>query len=375
MTAQTYQTPAPLVTYLRRATFGLPRDRREEVGNELEEHILCRAEGLEFQGHSAEQALAQALREMGPPLRVSLGMNGVHNMPKLIAFGTLGMLAVSAGLYALAGGGGQVITLPVLTHGPKQICVEKTKPQPHLTLVSVQPYFNCYQDDRITREGVYVSMSTAKKTYQAVGQTLELEPEGQYRLSSEVGYTTFGPDFHQQGEDYISAESLLYTLIKFQPKSAKRAMSLSGYRQPAVNIGNLTFQLDQSSTFPIGPQLYDNLTDFVIDQIIYGADRTHSFEMFTWALTDQPHTVQTKLNADEAVMVVARIGLDRFKVAIAPVGHQGQLTFKYSSQTLKFVDQADQLKPAENGVLSVLVVRLTNTPLQNLKSGIFLPKQ
>ena len=74
-------------------------------------------------------------------------------------------------------------------------------------------------------------------------------------------------------------------------------------------------------------------------------------------------------------MVVARIGLDRFKVAIAPVGHQGQLTFKYPSQTLKFVDQADQLKPAENGVLPVLVVRLTNTPLQNLKSGIFLPKQ
>ncbi|GAA5503518.1 hypothetical protein Dxin01_03277 [Deinococcus xinjiangensis] len=40
MTAQTYQTPAPLVTYLRRATFGLPRDRREEVWNELEEHIV-----------------------------------------------------------------------------------------------------------------------------------------------------------------------------------------------------------------------------------------------------------------------------------------------------------------------------------------------
>ena len=68
-------TPAPLEAYLRRATVGLPPERREEVWNELEEHVLNRAEQLEFQGHPPKEALEQALRELGPPLRVSAAMN------------------------------------------------------------------------------------------------------------------------------------------------------------------------------------------------------------------------------------------------------------------------------------------------------------
>ncbi|GGI91309.1 permease prefix domain 1-containing protein [Deinococcus wulumuqiensis] len=66
MTAVTAPPPA-LEAYLRRATAGLPPAKRQEVWDELEEHVYCRAEQLEWQGAAPEQALAQALAELGPP--------------------------------------------------------------------------------------------------------------------------------------------------------------------------------------------------------------------------------------------------------------------------------------------------------------------
>ena len=137
MTALTAPPPA-LEAYLRRATAGLPPAKRQEVWDELEEHVFCRAEQLEWQGAAPEQALAQALAELGPPLRVSAAMNGVHNMPKLISIGGIAALAVTAGLYALAGGGSQPLILSVRTTQPvKPSCVRGTKPSgPSITIVS-----------------------------------------------------------------------------------------------------------------------------------------------------------------------------------------------------------------------------------------------
>lgn len=58
-----------LEQYLRRTTAGLPPGKRAEVWDELEEHICCRAEQIEWQGVAPEQALAQALAELGTPFR------------------------------------------------------------------------------------------------------------------------------------------------------------------------------------------------------------------------------------------------------------------------------------------------------------------
>ena len=88
MTFTTYQTPAPLEAYLRRAALGLPPERREEVWNELEEHVLCRVEQLEFQGHPPGEALEQALRELDASsctAEINLENHGIELLQDVLA--------------------------------------------------------------------------------------------------------------------------------------------------------------------------------------------------------------------------------------------------------------------------------------------------
>ena len=75
MASDTARHLSPAVTaYLRRATWGLPKLRQQEVWDELEEHLLTRAEQLQLGDLTPTQALAQALHELGSPSRVTLGM-------------------------------------------------------------------------------------------------------------------------------------------------------------------------------------------------------------------------------------------------------------------------------------------------------------
>lgn len=142
MTAVT-ATPPALEQYLRRATAGLPPAKRQEVWDELEEHVYCRAEQLEWQGAAPEQALAQALAELGPPLRVSAGMNGVHNMPKILSIGGIAALIVTAGLYALAQQPLPTAQVSVQTTAPELKCVKANEPQPSLPLLYKGSGFAC----------------------------------------------------------------------------------------------------------------------------------------------------------------------------------------------------------------------------------------
>ncbi|MFD1732928.1 permease prefix domain 1-containing protein [Deinococcus malanensis] len=95
---------------------GLPPSKRTEVRDELEEHLFCRVEQLEWQGATPEHALHQALSELGSPVRVSAALNGVYNMPKMILLVGTAALAISAALYALAGGA-EPMAIPLTTSG------------------------------------------------------------------------------------------------------------------------------------------------------------------------------------------------------------------------------------------------------------------
>ncbi|RTR25342.1 permease prefix domain 1-containing protein [Deinococcus radiophilus] len=82
MTAHAGVHSAALTRYLRLATLGLLGEQRQAAQDELEEHLLTRADHLHAFGLPYDQALSQALRDMGSPLLVSAGMLRVHTMPK-----------------------------------------------------------------------------------------------------------------------------------------------------------------------------------------------------------------------------------------------------------------------------------------------------
>lgn len=375
-------TPPALEQYLRRATAGLPPAKRQEVWDELEEHVYCRAEQLEWQGAAPEQALAQALAELGPPLRVSAGMNGVHNMPKLIAVGVVGMLAVSAGLYALAGGSGRVMTLPVLTEGPLTRCVEKSQPQPDLKVVHKEEQFICYQNDAKTQSGAFVSFGTVKKAVEAMGGKVTTLPNGDLNLA--VGNTSsqFWPDFRLDGEGYTQATKLLSALITLQAEDESVPISIRAMDNPEIQIGDMVIRLVGNDKKASGESLYSDIVISAVRDLYFeGEDLKVGFSYETHTVPEYgpARTIRTPLKAGEVVMVLAlqEKRNNVFQSATAVVDAEGKIQVHGPLQenTLRFVTDPKQLSPLKVGQpWPVLLVKMSNTPLNNLKSGIFLPK-
>ena len=75
-------------------------------------------------------------------------------------------------------------------------------------------------------------------------------------------------------------------------------------------------------------------------------------------------------------MLVTSGGGTNFMVDTGKVDARGQLSVHSENRQLQFVSSLDQLGPYLSGSRrSALLVRITNLPLNNLKSGIFVPAQ
>lgn len=369
------RSQAALQLYLRRATSGLPPVQRQAVWDELEEHVLERAAHLEVQGTPPAEALDRALRELGPLLRISAGMNGVYNMPKLVMLGTAALLAVSGALYALAGGAGEkTITLSVLEDAPATRCVQIGKAALSLPVVSKDKYFTCYQDDSRRQRGVFVSLSTVQTALQAVGGKVETLPDGRIKLSDQAGNSTSGPVQFKVGvEGYISAASLLSTLINMHNT---QPMTVSGFDRPSLNLSGTVVRLGQGSV-SVGRAFYSDLAGEVVDALVYGrSNEAHNFDMLYDFLADVPRTVHTGLPTGEVVVALQREGKDGFRVAYGPVGADGAVRFKLGTGDLQFVASAAALGPFQPGrPTPTLLVRVSNVPLNALQRGVLLPAQ
>lgn len=78
--------------YLARATRGLWGRRRALVRSELEGHVRVRSSDLRLAGLSEEEALSQALDELGAPALVSRGMACLYTLPRVTPLLLAGLL-------------------------------------------------------------------------------------------------------------------------------------------------------------------------------------------------------------------------------------------------------------------------------------------
>ncbi|MFC6616728.1 permease prefix domain 1-containing protein [Deinococcus radiophilus] len=85
MTAHAGVHSAALTRYLRLATLGLLGEQRQAAQDELEEHLLTRADHLHAFGLPYDQALSQALRDMGSPARQRRNAPGAYHAKTLSA--------------------------------------------------------------------------------------------------------------------------------------------------------------------------------------------------------------------------------------------------------------------------------------------------
>ncbi|MBZ9712818.1 permease prefix domain 1-containing protein [Deinococcus multiflagellatus] len=382
MTAPAHTCAPALDAYLRRATWGLPEQRRQELWDELEEHVLTRTDHLLLSGLSPQDALTQALRELGPPSRVTLGMAKVYSMPKLFLAATTAALGLSATLYALAGGREMTFTLPVLTQQPvKPSCVRGTVPtSTGLTIVSQQGGVTCYTfNDANAYKGVFLSGTDLQQAINAQGGKATLQGA---RLSIDLpGLTTDGGDlnalFTKDGTPYYAAATVVGTLRTPLP------MTLKDFKAPQVQIGNLKLQLGQPGT-NVGRAFYNPLALHLVSRLLSQDDatplRTVSGGWFAAAPGETPqgpaHVVQTDLPKGEVVMLVTKRAGNAFMADTAEVQAGGSVRLQSEAKNIRFVNDPAQLGPyASGGQINALLVQISNTPLNELPSAIFLPKQ
>lgn len=372
MTASTVSVPRALTTYLRRATWGLPEARRQELWDELEEHVLTRADHLLLSGLSPTQAMAQAIRELGPPARVTLGMAKVYTMPKLLlAAGTLA-LGLSAGLYALAGGGGSTITLPVFNGKlPKPSCVTGTVTSANSVdiissgkedgvtcyVVKNQPTGSIFQFE----PGSYVSEQAAVSLAKAMNLSAVVGKDGFIRIFKSDGHehTNWRTTGVKDGIRYFPI-GLITRLIRLNS-----SVSLSGYDSPSIRTSKVTYALGHIS----GHNLYQDVAFDFLNQVSPASETRFG------GVAQFSHRIKTPLPSGEVVMLLTRQN-KQYTADYAPVGENGVVTIKSYSPRVSFTaDPAIISQAPRDGVFKAILVQVSNLPLDNLKAGIFVPTQ
>ncbi|MFC6659072.1 hypothetical protein [Deinococcus multiflagellatus] len=273
-------------------------------------------------------------------------------------------------------------TLPVLTQQPvKPSCVRGTVPtSTGLTIVSQQGGVTCYTfNDANAYKGVFLSGTDLQQAINAQGGKATLQGA---RLSIDLpGLTTDGGDlnalFTKDGTPYYAAATVVGTLRTPLP------MTLKDFKAPQVQIGNLKLQLGQPGT-NVGRAFYNPLALHLVSRLLSQDDatplRTVSGGWFAAAPGETPqgpaHVVQTDLPKGEVVMLVTKRAGNAFMADTAEVQAGGSVRLQSEAKNIRFVNDPAQLGPyASGGQINALLVQISNTPLNELPSAIFLPKQ
>ncbi|MDV6376496.1 permease prefix domain 1-containing protein [Deinococcus arenicola] len=375
MSATTLELSPAACAYLRRATWGLPRERQQEVWDELEEHLLTRAAQLQACGAAPPEALARALTELGSPARVSAGMTGVYLMPKLILMAGAGALALSAALYALAGGQ-ETAYLPVVTNLPLPVC-ERMEPE-NVTGTIISNWANtvCFLPAAspkplfvggLSGSEPLVSLNTVERMIQLLDGKTRFQPNGVLEISlpasENIVRASFRVTTRFQGQAYFPAQVLIW------PSSSKRQM-LSGYQQPTLRIEQQVFAMSGNQGHQAGADFYNRLSPRLISTLGPGAYTTDGI------IGARSHPIQTSLKADDVVLTVIHSHDNFYLTHYAPVSSTGSVNIRVNSTRLQFVSSFRQLKQKRaDGRTPALLIRVTNVPLNNLKSSIFMPRQ
>jgi hypothetical protein len=388
---------AALTRYLRRATWGLPRPRQQQLWDELEDHLLSRAAELQGSGAAPHDALARALAEVGSPLRVCAGMTQVYAMPKLILAACSVALVASAAIYAAAGGRESVFTLPVLSYGPDTFRCVGGDPgvvqgqSNNLVAVARAALMNSFKQPCSTvlfagkNDDTYIRLSDLRRVFESLTFPVTDRPSGGLSVGFPNGAKSlFNSDFEQGGQIYIHASALLTAALHGVNTPDLR---LYGYDNPVVDFGSFRLQVGSSTAPATGASFYTSpaMRLFWISALLAPAEsQGWSGSIYLSGPTDvlARHTVKTKLHPGEVVLLALRTDtstpdhVGAFVTDVAPVEEGGLVTFKIPQAKIRFIFNPTQLGPEPSGGrINALLVRVTHTPLNNLKSGIVVPAQ
>jgi hypothetical protein len=382
----------PLERYLKRATFGLSEPRRQAIWDELEEHILTRQDGYCLLGHDPETALQLAIRELGPALKLSAGMNRVHNLAGIVA-AALGLtLALGAAAYAVAQQPDYVFTVkdnvPARSHcgiydNPAQARRDNSFGKNQVTQIGEMTCVVYGEFGRPVRYGSLLDVSLVKRLLvgRPVTTSTTSGPNPFLRVTFNAGgYNEIKVYPGRDGHDYVSPSALLNLGLG--------DVVLHGYSKPVLSFRNESVKID-AHTLEASRDIYGSFAGQLVWALAGRTDHWHIgwYSASAYPL-EYPNTVSinTPLIEDEAVVIITNIDKtdpsnarsDKTKnvldYQVAPVKRGGLVELQSRFQPLHFVKTLAELKPAKgHGAATALMVRLTDTRLDEIEKAIILP--
>lgn len=354
--------PSPeLRRYLTRATRGLWGKRREEVCAELEEHVLERADHLMVFGVPPQEALSRALSELGPPGRLSAGMNQVYLMPKLIQMSALSaMTAVLISLtLSLSGEGNAQVTVTNLPMSPSCAVSSKGLKSDAMTeIISQKGNVYCYRF-RNAKPMTYINLNSLEQTLKLMG--VSVSRKDQYtvlKFPGATGTAQLKANTVRGNDRFARLEQLPYHF-----SDTGLPVTLTGWTNPTVQVGETRFKLGSSGSSVPGSLIYQNvMVDISRDLKIPGKGvalssrawrDSSSYPYFT-------HTVQVDAPEGTIIGIFSRDERGSALVDEAPVDRNGQVQLFSTREKLRYVTDPGKLTPyLSGGQGQALLVRLT----------------
>jgi hypothetical protein len=354
-----------LETYLRQATRGIWGKRKTDAILELRGNIEARIWTLEHQGKTQTEALEIALSELGDARVVNAGMIQVHTMPNVTRNILLAGLISSVAAVGWTSSTAQIQTVVPSIPG---VCCQ--------TFPTIQqPQFVRLNDLKSEFEAAGVTVDESMQRFEPADEgtstfdgwplvnasetrTLDLHfPEmadGEtVRVQALLGLSVTAdgqnPKFVADEDVFISPESLIAQLRK-----AKLPMTLEGWHNPTLRIGQTAMTIGTRESPVTGAQWYSNVllngiyptatsdVIFTWNQQLVGVT-TLGKHIYSMRVNDRPGTVYGLLMPYKDVKIISiattvKIDPSWVSYTLARVDDRGVLQFvDGSAQVIEFV--------------------------------------
>ena len=387
----------PLESYINQATKGLWGKKKLEVREELTAHILERAHKHEIAGIPHEIAITRAIEELGDAKTIRAGMIGVHTMPNV--FKISGFLTViAAGAIALLSVSSAQITGTI--RFPNSQCLEVSTLTIELKFTTRNlPNFDCEYAfwlnlpslrTKLTSLNVKFSMGESIRDQDDTYYTWLLKfPQGMTATIRQPATAKFMNEKFVFSPDYINSQDFIEGLQQLSVP-----FTMSGWDNPTLRVGDLRFGLGSSQSVIRGSDWYrkvlnqeirkwlgsDSYPKILPDAPSYMEERAAKLQNPVH-YRNYKHTIQTQLPTNQIVVVLSRSidfeqewDVPRTRAYISTIGKDGVLEYPSEAKTLRFMNQASDLRPTQkDGAGDVIILKFTHNLTRGQKTFEIIP--
>jgi hypothetical protein len=308
-----------LETYLKAATRGLWGQKKLEVREELEAHVLEQARKLELQGFNHTDAIQKVLERIGPANIVSNGMIGVHTMPTMIrsAFAIF-TLSITSALFATSGSKAQNLIFSFEADFFRS-WLEMSNLQIKDSGSSIDVKFP--DSDKV------IQVKTFERKLQAENKTIRL-----------ISFSNF---------------------LESTARETQLPVQIQGWNPSVIQIGSSKLQLPDSDW------IYNETLEPTLKSLGFNGLPTE-----TGPACEHIVTVNDKTGMVYALMTTASLKVSESADGpqtrlnlydLAPVGPDGTITFHIPTQTLEFTNDIKRITQPQRPIANeqALLIRLT----------------